>query len=900
MPLDPIREELESLKARSTELGREFQHLLERIEHLESLRETASVEPGSDPTDAVERFTATETDSATPTNPVDDGILPAIPIDTPPVVPPRRRVPTIEHRIAPSVAESDREPAVSFEQLIGQNWLNRIGALVLLLCAFFFVKYAFDQGWLSPAARVMIGALAGVAMIVTGEIYLRKSLRTFAGGLLGCGIGVLYVSAFGAHSFYGLVSTNTAFILYTIVTAISIAVSMHARMQPVAVLAVIGGFATPIALSTNTNQQVALMTYMFVLNAGLLVSAHARRWDTVRGLAWIGTAMLFVGWFTTHYHSSAAWTTVAFLFAFYIQFHLSIIAGLRRGAITNHHAAGLFIQLDNAAFFAGTYLLLRETIPGWLGLFAVIAGATQWFLAWRVCPKDGLNATPNQALWQGGAGMIALAAPIQFDRYLVSIAWAIQSAITFYFCRRSPRGWLRLKGIGVFVAALFHFFLFDVHDGALTKEVAQFGFATFSWIIGLGVVIGIAAYAGAANLMVRRSPSRVDHDLARALVPIGTLLIMGVCAWQLDRYLAGWTWLGLASIWHIISTRQPRVSVIGITIALATLIKFMIFDTCAAAVDDHWLQLSGVLLNRAILTGLLVAGALFWIRHAELDLSGPFARFKFAGTNGKTLFAPIATTLALVTITWTGTFEVVRVLNNEPLNWNIDPRTVISLAVTIFWTVNAAILWATVRDNRPNVARYAFVLILVAAIKYVLFDTLGDALGGQWRELHGLCTNRVFATGLILIAVTSFAYAKLCRHAKTTGSSIFRSANATGMLVAVALLIAWIPTYEIARAFRFEPIRERFTNPSLAMQVAISIYWSFNAAVLVVIGINRHLTALRYIGIAMFGLTVAKVFRFDIWHFATIYRILSCLVLGVLLLFASLQYQRRAMQPKST
>lgn len=890
MPHDPIRDELERIKAKSAELGVEFRELMDRIRSLESVWENTpiaeQVEP--DPVEIVKPSLVAESE---------------IPVAETLPMEPTEEIDLVEPEPVDSFStRPDTSSAISFEQLIGQNWLNRIGAMVLLLCAFFFVKYAFDQGWLSPAARVLIGGLAGVALIVTGEVYLRKSLRAFAGGLLGCGIGVLYLAAFGAYNFYDLVGSGTASILYTIVTVISIAVSIHARMQPVAILAVIGGFATPIAMHTNTNQQVALMSYMLVLNAGLLVSAHIRRWDAVRSLAWLGTVVLFMGWFSAHYDSGAAWKTVAFLFAFYLQFHASIIVGLRRNAINNHHIASALIQFDNAVFFAGTYFLLRNDVPDWLGLFAVVAGAAQWFLAWRVCPKDNANASPNQALWQGGAGMIALAAPIQFDRYLVCVAWAIQSAITFHFCRRSTYQWLRLKGFGVFIAALFHFVLFDAQDAALTKQIAQFGFATFSWIIALGIIIGFAAYAGAANLIIRRSPTETDRRLSVALILIGTIVMMAVCAWKLDRYLADWMWLALGGLWYVVSRKHAEATILCIAIGLATVIKFMTHDTIPAANTGYWLQYSDVIANRAVLTGLAIAGFLTWIRHAEPRIPNWLAELGPMNLIVKFGFPPIAATLALLLVTWTGTFEIIRIFDNEPPDWINDPRKIVSLAVTIFWIANAFVLWITVRHDRPNITRYAFVLLFIAAIKYVFADALADALGGEWRDLQGLCANRVFAVGIILIAVTSFAFTKLRKHRSIADGSefIFRSANATALLVATALLIAWVPTYEIVRAFRFEPFRQQFNDPGLAMQVAISIYWSFNAVALVVIGIKRHLTALRYLGIGLFALTVAKVFRFDIWHFATIYRILSCLVLGVLLLFASLQYQRRAMQPKST
>ena len=44
-------------------------------------------------------------------------------------------------------------PTGAMEVAIGKTWLNRIGALILLLGVGFFVKYSFDQGWIQPCKK---------------------------------------------------------------------------------------------------------------------------------------------------------------------------------------------------------------------------------------------------------------------------------------------------------------------------------------------------------------------------------------------------------------------------------------------------------------------------------------------------------------------------------------------------------------------------------------------------------------------------------------------------------------------------------------------------------------------------------------------------------------------------
>jgi uncharacterized membrane protein len=75
-------------------------------------------------------------------------------------------------------------------------------------------------------------------------------------------------------------------------------------------------------------------------------------------------------------------------------------------------------------------------------------------------------------------------------------------------------------------------------------------------------------------------------------------------------------------------------------------------------------------------------------------------------------------------------------------------------------------------------------------------------------------------------------------------------------------------------------------------QVGLSMLWTLYAAAALAWGFLRSNAALRYAALALFGLTVIKVFAVDLAAVKTAYRILSFLVLGVVLLLVSLAYQK--------
>jgi uncharacterized membrane protein len=77
------------------------------------------------------------------------------------------------------------------------------------------------------------------------------------------------------------------------------------------------------------------------------------------------------------------------------------------------------------------------------------------------------------------------------------------------------------------------------------------------------------------------------------------------------------------------------------------------------------------------------------------------------------------------------------------------------------------------------------------------------------------------------------------------------------------------------------------------MQLGLSALWALYSGISLALGLAWSHAALRYASLALLGTTVAKVFLIDLSEVQTIWRILSFLVLGLVLLGVSVLYQRR-------
>ena len=75
-----------------------------------------------------------------------------------------------------------------------------------------------------------------------------------------------------------------AFVLLFIVAALAVLLAIRRDSMVIALLGLVGGFATPALLSTGENRPFGLFGYLLILNAGLAWVAQRKKWPLLTGL----------------------------------------------------------------------------------------------------------------------------------------------------------------------------------------------------------------------------------------------------------------------------------------------------------------------------------------------------------------------------------------------------------------------------------------------------------------------------------------------------------------------------------------------------------------------------------------------------------------------------------------
>ena len=173
---------------------------------------------------------------------------------------------------------------------------SAIAGIALVLAAVFFLRYSIDRGWLSPPIRVTIGILTGIVLLVVCDLKAARKYPVTANALDAAAIAILFSTFFAAHALWNLISGTVAFAMLGLVTAVAVLLSIRRDSMFIAVLGLLGGFATPILLSTGENRPIPLFAYLLLLNIGLAWVAYKKKWPLLTLLTFGLTTLYQWGW----------------------------------------------------------------------------------------------------------------------------------------------------------------------------------------------------------------------------------------------------------------------------------------------------------------------------------------------------------------------------------------------------------------------------------------------------------------------------------------------------------------------------------------------------------------------------------------------------------------------------
>lgn len=312
----------------------------------------------------------------------------------------------------------------SLENRIGSQLFSRIGIVALLVATTLFLKWAIDNHYIGPIGRILAGLIAGAGVILWSERFRRQNFNAFSYALKAIGSGALYLSLWAAFQLYHLLPAGIALCAMILVAAWNAYMAWSQNSQILAAYALVGGFATPLLLSTGSNHEIFLFTYILAIDIATVVLVRLKPWPRLLLGAFPATVAFFIAWYVSWYNVYQApqplITTTLFVILFFITFVTPSIRSRRGSQQIYTPLTQIFLPLANATFVAlALYSVLQDA--GYHDLLpwsAILLAAT--YLGLMRLPQSRVASAVHLSL---AVVFLTIAIPLKASGRWITIGW---------------------------------------------------------------------------------------------------------------------------------------------------------------------------------------------------------------------------------------------------------------------------------------------------------------------------------------------------------------------------------------------------------------------------------------------------------------------------------------------
>ena len=741
----------------------------------------------------------------------------------------------------------------------------QVGVIVLFFGVGFLVKYAVDQGWFPLELRLASAALLGVALAAVGW-RVRGQQRAYALALIGGGIGIVYLTTFGAYFFYGLLPATVAFTIFVLLALAYALMAIWNDAPILAFLAIVGAFLAPWLTTDGEGSHIVLFSYYAVVNAGVLAIAWYKAWPGLNLVSFCFTLLAGVGWAYGAYQPAYFVSTELFLalfFGFYLL--IALWEALRTGQKAIAHqqtelagATVLLLFANGLASFVLQSVLVSDR-GQWLA-YSAFGLAALYTLVGLFSHRRQAADLFTQIVFFFGGFFLLIGIPLRFDPQLTAAFWAVQGVGQIWLGARRGRNWPQLWGtlVQLLAGGAFLLYLWGTPSLDLTPFMNHLYLST--------LILALAAIMSATLVHRHLAVERMQQ-----FAPLAYLLLgLGLCwwyaggIWQVLLYAARTDWLAillgfvalsgvLGELYGtLVEWRAPRIT-LATVLPAAALVALYQFSVQVHPFTTSW----------SIWPVILAVHLLLLWRGQQQRL---------------TLYHAGGVWLATFLLTWWAVTQVA--VYGLAAGWLGIALLGVPTIVLLLCGVLAAWLPWPIGQQQSTYVRYAaapVALFLLGAALWVNQTNPGDSAPLPFVPF--LNPLDLLLAGVIVVLW------QWSRRLQSWLAAAQAEAIEPLRQWGVWLLSLWLFNLAVARTLH-HVTGVSFTFPALynsaLVQTTYALVWSLLAFALMYIAHHRQWRHVWSIGATLLGLTIVKLFLVDLVHTGTLARIVSFLGVGLL------------------
>jgi len=742
------------------------------------------------------------------------------------------------------------------------NVVLKVGLIVLFFGVGFLMKYAYEHSMLPVELRLTGAGLIGIILVVFGW-RVRERKHVYALLLQGGGVGVLYLTVFGAAKLYAMIPMGMAFIIMIGLVALSAILAILQNAKYLAIYGAVGGFLAPVLMSTGTGNHVALFSYYALLNAGIVGIAWYRSWRILNLVGFIFTFAIGSIWGAEYYRPEFFVSVEPFLILFFVFFVcIAVLFALRQPPKLKGYVDSTLVFGVPIITFALQAALVKDMEYG-MAYSALVISAFYILIAsslWRRGP-EGIRLL-TEAFLALGVVFGSLAIPLALDGRWTAAAWALEGAAIVWVGVRQHRMLARAFGL-LLQFGSGYFFLVDA--GSPVRD-----FLVVNGIYLGALTISLAGLFSSYYLY-RNSHSLRDWELSLHI----PLLVWG---------LAWWFGAGVHEIFeHAATDKTVTLALIGFSTGsflLAYLVEHKFNWVPLRVLMLIVLPVMYVLLTLTRLAGFgHPLGQYGWTVWPIMITGFYFLLHRYREIENKTVLKwqhVIGFWFLMIFFSWEAAWVVDEVVQGGRA-WRDVMYALTPAVIMLALFKNGKMLrWPVAVHYDWYIGLAALPVMLVLALIALGFGVLHE--GNPWPLVYVPVISPVD----LLVAFLLYLIVVWRNMAAVSNvSNTFRGMEYASWIIA-GITFLWLNGM-IART-----IHHWFSVPydllrlmhAVEFKATVSVIWTIVALSTMLYASRTLKRHIWFTGLALFALVVAKLFIFDLSRANTLAIIISLLVVG--------------------
>ena len=341
-----------------------------------------------------------------------------------------------------------------FEKLIGLKGFNFLGIISIFLGVFLVFRTQFAKILANNYVKSSASYLLGMFFLFAGEKFYQKNKKHFAVGLIGGGIGILYLTTLLSTLYLKLYPMTAGLFISVILTGLVVILSLRYDSQIIGVLSLIGGYlpyGAYIWVNKSNVQIYYVLAYSLILQGIVLGVSWKKDWIYSKIFGFVTgvvnmTGLVYYLNYSIHDKITAFFYIVIFTTAYSFIFLNSHKKENRQSNIIDY----IFLSLNLIIKFSLIYSLFDKATPSWLKAILVgTVGIIYGFFGDRL--KDNKVA---KIFYIVALGSFILIIPLIVPEKFVVVAWGAETALLYFFYRKYKNKEMRYGTIAIYLVSL--------------------------------------------------------------------------------------------------------------------------------------------------------------------------------------------------------------------------------------------------------------------------------------------------------------------------------------------------------------------------------------------------------------------------------------------------------------